>query len=69
MNRLVCIQAGAGIYGDAQKLRRDFGVSMGALRDLSDLANERLQSKDAPKKWSLTALAQEAMLLQVGSAV
>jgi hypothetical protein len=42
-------------------------VSLGGLRDLSDLANERLQSKDAPKKWSLTALAQEAMLLQVAN--
>ncbi|GAQ88863.1 Werner syndrome-like exonuclease [Klebsormidium nitens] len=58
-------KAGAGIYGDAQKLRRDFGVSMGGLRDLSDLANERLQPKDGPRKWSLTALAQEAMLQQV----
>ncbi|KAE8725940.1 Werner Syndrome-like exonuclease [Hibiscus syriacus] len=50
-------QTGVAIDGDAVKMFCDYNVSVKALEDLSDLANQKLD-RDR-RNWSLAALTEE----------
>lgn len=51
------------IANDAFKVLKDHNVSIEALEDLSDLANQKLSGD--PKKWSLASLTETVICKQV----
>lgn len=60
---LVNEQVGVAIDGDAVKVFSDYNVSVNALEDLSDLANQNFDSDR--RHWSLAALTEEFICKEV----
>ncbi|KAM7511845.1 hypothetical protein LguiB_010720 [Lonicera macranthoides] len=57
------IKVGVCIVNDAFKVLKDHNVSIEALEDLSDLANQKLTGH--PKKWSLASLTETVICKQL----
>eukprot|EP00897_Mesotaenium_endlicherianum_P010417 jgi/Mesen1/9403/ME000614S08659 len=58
-------KVGVGIYGDAAKLWRDYGVTLGGVVDVSDVANRKLRPAGGSRKWGLSSLCEHLLCKQV----
>lgn len=54
---------GVGIAMDAKKVLKDYDVSINSLRDVSDIANQKLGGD--PKRWSLSSLTEMVICKKV----
>ncbi|EYU31499.1 hypothetical protein MIMGU_mgv1a024384mg [Erythranthe guttata] len=57
------LKVGVCIANDASKVLQDYNVSVSALAELSDLANQKLGG--VPKKWSLSSLTETLICRQL----
>lgn len=57
------LKVGVCIANDAAKVLQDYNLSITSLRDLSDLANQKLGGD--PKKWSLSMLTENLICRQL----
>lgn len=57
------LQAGVGIVNDAIKVFKDYNVSIKAVDEISDLANQKLAG--VPRKWSLGSLTETLISKEV----
>ncbi|KZV48459.1 Werner Syndrome-like exonuclease [Dorcoceras hygrometricum] len=57
------LKVGVCIANDAAKVLRDYNISVSSLRDLSDVANQKLGGD--PKRWSLSMLTESLICRQL----
>ncbi|KAH6770131.1 hypothetical protein C2S52_014934 [Perilla frutescens var. hirtella] len=57
------LKVGVGIANDASRILKDYDVSINTLRDLSDIANQKLDGDS--KRWSLSSLAEMLICKQL----
>ena len=55
---------GCGIMNDANKLQNDYGVTLGGIQELSDVANARLEPGEE-RRWSLRDLVARFLHLNI----